>query len=107
MKKEAFMVAELTIFPLGKVRGLSADIARVVALVEKSGLPYQLTSMGTILEGEWEEVIRLLGECRRALLKDNERIYMVLKIDDDRGKTGKLKGKVRSVEEKLGHPVRK
>ena len=101
------MLAQLTLFPLGKLSGMSADVAKVIDLIEKSGLPYQLTSMGTLIEGEWDEVIALIGACRKALLEDNERIYMVLKVDDQPGKTGKLAGKVNSVESKLGRPVKR
>ena len=101
------MLAQLTLFPLGKVSGMSKDVAKVIDLIEKSGLPYQLTSMGTLIEGEWDEVIELIGACRKALLEDNERIYMVLKADDHKGKTGKLTGKVNSVEGKLGRQVKR
>ena len=101
------MLAQLTLFPLGKLSGMSADVAKMIKLIEKSGLPYQLTSMGTLIEGEWEEVIELVGACRKALLEDNERIYMVLKVDDHKGKTGKLTGKVNSVESKLGRQVKR
>ena len=65
---------------------------------------------GKVPEGkfcEWDEVIELVGACRKALLEDNERIYMVLKVDDHKGKTGKLTGKVDSVESKLGRQVKR
>ena len=101
------MLAQLTLFPLGKLSGMSADVAKMIKLIEKSGLPYQLTGMGTLIEGEWDEVIELVGACRKALLEDNERIYMVLKADDHKGKTGKLTGKVNSVESKLGKDVKR
>jgi len=101
------MLAQLSLFPLGKLSGMSEDVAKVIKLIEKSGLPYQLTSMGTLIEGEWDEVIELVGTCRKALLEDNERIYMVLKVDDHKGKTGKLTGKVDSVESKLGRQVKR
>ena len=101
------MLAQLTLFPLGKISGMSEDVAKVIGLIEKSGLPYQLTSMGTLIEGEWDEVMQLIGSCRKALLEDNERIYMVLKVDDHKGKTGKLTGKVNSVESKLGRQVKR
>lgn len=99
------MVAELTMFPLGKVEGLSAEVAEIIGIVEQSGLPYQLTAMGTMIEGEWDEVMALVTKCRNKLLQNNERLYIVLKIDDHKGRTGKLKGKVESVEKRLGHAI--
>ncbi|MCE5270398.1 MTH1187 family thiamine-binding protein [bacterium] len=101
------MLAELTMFPLGKVSGLSAEVSKVLELIERSGLPYQLTAMGTLVEGEWDEVMGLVGRCRERLLQDNERLYIVLKIDDHKGRTGKLSGKVASVEKKLGRALHK
>jgi len=99
------MLFELSLFPLGKSRGMSEDVAKVIELIDKSGLPYQLTCMGTMLEGEWDEVIELIGRCRQVLLEKHERIYMLLKADEQKGKTGRLKGKVNSVEQKLSRPV--
>lgn len=101
------MLAELTMFPLGKVSGLSGEISKVLNLVEKSGLPYQLTAMGTLVEGEWDAVLDLVTRCRNRLLEDNERLYIVLKIDDHKGRTGKLTGKVAAVENKLGRALNK
>ena len=99
------MVVELSMVPLGHVSGLSADVSKVIHLVEKSGLPFQLTAMGTVIEGEWDEVMNLVKKSRELLLKDNERLYIVLKIDEHKGETGALRGKVKSVENRLGHPV--
>ncbi|MFC1614848.1 MTH1187 family thiamine-binding protein [Gemmatimonadota bacterium] len=101
------MLFELSLFPLGKSHGMSKDVSRVIDLIDKSGLPYQLTCMGTMLEGEWDEVIELIDKCRQVLLENNDRIYMLLKGDEQKGKTGRIKGKVDSVEQKLGRPVNK
>ena len=101
------MLAQISMFPLGKASGLSEDVAGVIEMIEQSGLPYQLTSMGTLIEGEWDEVIELIGRCRKRLLEKHERIYLVLKVDDQKGVTGKLRGKISSVEKRLGHEVSK
>jgi uncharacterized protein (TIGR00106 family) len=101
------MLFELSLFPLGKSHGMSKDVSRVINLIDKSGLPYQLTCMGTMLEGEWDEVVELIGKCRQVLLENNDRVYMLLKGDEQKGKTGRITGKVDSVEQKLGRPVNK
>ena len=38
--------------PLDKGESLSQYVARSLDIIDKSGLPYQLTPMGTIIEGE-------------------------------------------------------
>lgn len=101
------MLAQISMFPLGKSSGMSEDVADVIRIIENSGLPYQLTSMGTLIEGEWDEVISLIGTCRKKLLENHERIYLVMKVDDHKGVTGKLRGKIGSVEKRLGHEVSK
>ena len=95
------MLVELSMFPLGKVSGLSEDVARVIETIEVSGLKYKLTAMGTLIEGEWDEVIEVVGRCRQALLENNERIYMVIKADDHKGTHGKMEKKISSVIDKI------
>jgi len=49
--------------PLGKGESVSAYVAKVVDVIDRSGLPYVLTPMGTIVEGEsWEEVMEVLRQ---------------------------------------------
>ena len=56
--------------PLGKGESVSQYVARVVDIVDRSGLPYVLTPMGTIIEGEsWDEVMSVLKEGFEALKK--------------------------------------
>ncbi|MFN7065894.1 MAG: MTH1187 family thiamine-binding protein, partial [Aquificaceae bacterium] len=80
----------------------------VVDIIDRSGLPYVLTPMGTIIEGEgWDEVMAVLKEGFEALKKDCPRISITMKVDYREGKTGRLQGKVKSVEEKLGREIKK
>ncbi|MBN2894638.1 MAG: MTH1187 family thiamine-binding protein [Campylobacterales bacterium] len=84
---------------------VSSYVSRIIDMIDQSGLPYQLTPMGTIIEApslrEALEVVaqayERLGEC--------ERVYSSLKLDIRKGKIGRLKGKIASVEEKLGRAV--
>ena len=50
------IVCEFSVVPLGAGESLSEQVAKCLKIVQESGLPYQLTPMGTILEGEWDEV---------------------------------------------------
>lgn len=94
--------------PLGKGESVSEYVARVVDIVDKSGLPYVITPMGTIIEGEsWDEVMSVLKRGFEALKEDCPRISITMKIDYREGKSGRLQGKVKSVEEKLGREIRK
>jgi len=93
--------------PLGKGESVSKYVARVVDIVDKSGLPYVLTPMGTIIEGEdWDEVMEVLKKGFEALKEDCNRISITMKIDYRKGKSGRLTQKVKSVQEKLGREIK-
>lgn len=100
------MVA-FSVTPVGKGESLSEYVARCVRIVEESGLDYQLTPMFTIVEGEWEEVFGVLHRCYEALRHDCPRLSITIKVDAREGQKGRMQRKVASVEEKLGHSVRK
>jgi len=95
------MLVAFSMIPLDKGVHLSAEVARVIKLVKESGLPYQLTAMATLVEGEWDEVFDLIKKCRDELRKDSERVSIKIWVDDKAGAKDMLHKKVESVEEKL------
>ncbi len=101
------MLLEFSIYPLGKGESVGKHVARALEIVDKSGLPYQLHAMGTVIEGEWEECIRVVEKCFAALKKDCRRIEVVLKVDYRAGHRGRLTSKVRSLEKRLGRRLKK
>jgi len=93
--------------PLGKDVSLSKYVAKVIKIVDESGLSYKMHAMGTIVEGEWDEIMNLIKKCREALLEEVDRLLIEIKIDERKGATGRIEGKVLSVEKKLGKQVSK
>ncbi len=100
------MVVEFTIVPLGQGEGLAASVARIVDIVDRSGLPYQLTSMGTIVEGEWDDVFALIKECHQAMRREAGRVSTHISIDDRERARDRLQGKVADVEKALGRRLK-
>lgn len=96
------VLLEFSMSPFDKGASLSEYVARSLDIVDKSGLPYQLTPMGTIVEGEWDEVMALATACFKTMSQDCERISTSMKIDYRAGKSGRLKSKIQSIENKLG-----
>jgi len=88
--------------PVGKGESLSRDVAEAIKLVDESGLPYRIGAMSTTVEGSWEQLMELLKKCRDKILQNCNRIYIIVKIDDRKGATNRLTGKIKSIEEKLG-----
>ncbi len=98
---------EFSMFPTEQTQSKSAFVARVLDIVDKSGLEYQLTPMGTIIEGETvEEVLAVINKAYEELQIDCDRVYSSIKIDYRKGPTGRLGKKVGSVEAKLGRKLR-
>jgi uncharacterized protein (TIGR00106 family) len=74
-------------------------------IVIESGIPYKANPMGTVLEGEWDEVMSVIRVCHEEALVDADRVVTEIKIDDYRGRPGRLEQKLESVEEKLGRKL--
>ncbi len=99
-------LVEFSMFPTEKTQSKSAFVARVLDIVDKSGLPYHLTPMGTIIEGESvEQVLLIINNAYKELQKDCGRVYSSIKIDWREGPIGRLNNKVAAVEEKLGRKL--
>ena len=96
------MIAQVSVFPIGKGVSIGPIVAAAVREIDKSGLEYRLTAMGTILEGEWEPLMKVLKRVHRQTLKKCGRVYMTIALDDRKGKKGLIVSKVRSVERLLG-----
>ncbi|GAB4308247.1 MAG: MTH1187 family thiamine-binding protein [Candidatus Bipolaricaulota bacterium] len=95
------IVCEFSIVPIGVGESLSSHVARCERIVRESGLPHRLTAMGTIVEGEWDEVLAVIRACHMAVRADCRRVSTLIRIDDREGPPGRLEQKVRAVEEKL------
>ena len=68
------VLLEFSMAPAGKGESVSEYVARILDVIDKSGVPYQLTPMGTILEGEWTQVMGVVTACFEALKADCNRI---------------------------------
>jgi uncharacterized protein (TIGR00106 family) len=101
------MVVEFTVVPVGRGEPLAGPVARIVDIVDRSGLPYQLTAMGTIIEGDWDEVFGVVRKCHEAMRKEASRVSTHIAIDDREHAKGRIRGKVEDVEKALGRPLKK
>lgn len=102
----AVTVAEFSITPIGKGVSVGTYVARCLEIVDRSGMPYRLNAMGTIVEGEFDDILKLVARCHKAVAEDCERVSTSLKIDDRKGATAQLEGKVEAVERRLGRKLK-
>jgi uncharacterized protein (TIGR00106 family) len=101
------MLIEFSIVPIGASSSVGAKVAEILDIVDSSGLSYKITPMGTIVEGEWDELLQLVKECHMKMMKHEERVLTRIIIDDRKGKTGNIDRKIISVEKRLGRSLKK
>ena len=100
------VLLEFAMAPRGVGESLSPSVARIMDVIDRSGLSYQLPPMGTIIEGEWDEAMAVVDACFKALEKDCPRIGVSLKADWKPGKETRLRSKIDSVEKEIGRKLR-
>jgi uncharacterized protein (TIGR00106 family) len=100
------VLLEFSLYPLGKSESVGEYVARSLTIVEASGLDYRFHAMGTVLEGEWDDVLAVVKKCYEAVSADCGRVEVVMKIDARRGAGGRLASKTASVEKRLGRKLK-
>jgi uncharacterized protein (TIGR00106 family) len=95
------VLLEFSMSPLGKGESVGAYVARSLDIIDKSGLEYRLNPMGTVLEGEWDDVFEVVRRCYERMRKDCNRISCTIKVDYRKGHHGRLASKTASVEKRL------
>jgi uncharacterized protein (TIGR00106 family) len=81
---------------------VSEAVAAAVRVVKESGLPWELTSMFTTIEGEWDEVMAVVKQAVDVVAAVSPRVGLVLKADIRPGFDGQLTAKVERVDRLLG-----
>ena len=100
------VLLEFSMTPLDKGESVSQYVTRSLEIIDNSGVDYRLNPMGTVLEGEWDEVMGVVRQCFEKMSGDCCRITCSIKVDYRKGKTGRLDSKVGSIESKLGKKLK-
>ena len=98
-------ILEISVVPIGiKGTSLSHYVADCIKVLRKEKkVKYELTSMGTNIEGNLQDLIKIALKMHAVpFQKGAPRVVTTIKIDDRRDKKGTLEGKKKAVEKKLG-----
>lgn len=98
-------VVEVSVVPLGTGNAsLSGYVARCVELLEEEKeLRYQVTPMGTVIEGDLDRILAVVRRMHEVPFREGAaRVLTTLRIDERRDKPLTMEGKVAAVKEKLG-----
>jgi uncharacterized protein (TIGR00106 family) len=101
------LLAEFSIWPMDKGVSVGPYVARALDIVDRSGLAYKVGPLGTCIEGEYDQVMSVIRACHDALAADSDRVMCTIKMDWRRGRSGRIQGKIDSVERSLGRGLKK
>lgn len=71
----------VAIAPCGVGDELAPEVAKVIRVIRESGLPNRTNSMFTEIEGEWDEVMKVVKDASFVLAEKGIRTEVVLKAD--------------------------
>lgn len=97
-------IVEVTIVPLGTGNpSLSKYVVECHKILKKEkNLNYMLTPMGTIIEGDLDEILSVIRKMHEVPFGEGAtRVSTQIKIDDRRDKEITMDSKVKSVQNKL------
>ena len=96
-------ILEISVVPIGTGdTSLSAYVADCLRILKKAKVRYELSSMGTNIEGDLKDLFEIALKMHRVPFKKGaQRVVTTLKIDDRRDKKGTLEGKKKAVKNKL------
>ncbi len=99
------VLAEFSMFPTDKGESVSEWVSQIIGYIDSSGITYQLTPMGTVLEGEFQQVMDVISGCFKILEPQANRIFSTVKIDYRRSDGSRMKSKMEKIESRLGKKV--
>jgi len=93
------MIAQLSVYPIGEGTSLGRFVRKGVAVIEASGLPYEVGGMSTSIETpDLDTLFDLIKKIHAAHVGEGaQRVVIDLKIDDRRDKKASIASKKASV----------
>ena len=86
-------LAAVAISPAGGSPEKSEAVAQCVRTIRESGLPCETNAMFTNIEGDLDEVLRVVAKATKTLAERGMRTDVVMRLDIRPGFTGQMKEK--------------
>ncbi len=97
------VLLEFSMFPTDLGESKSKYVSKVLDMIDKSGVKYQLTPMGTIVEvSSIKDALDIVQKSYDVLEPYSNRVYSSIKIDMRKGKADRMDSKIASVEKHIG-----
>lgn len=91
----------VAIAPFGVGDELSKEVAEVVKVIRDSGLPNKTYSMFTEIEGEWDEVMKVVKNATFVLTEKGIRTEVIMKMDIRPGYNNMMTEKIDRMENQM------
>ncbi len=95
---------EISVMPVGVGTSMSKYVAKAIWAIEgEPGIDYEMTSMGTIVQGELERLLEVAQKMHQAVMDAGaKRVVTTIKIDDRIDKPITLTSKLESLKRQVG-----
>ena len=95
-------VMEVSVIPIGIGSSVSSYVADCIRVLKKERVSYELTAMGTNVEGDLKDLVRVALKMHQVpFSRGAQRVVTTIKIDDRRDKKISIAGKKKAVQRKL------
>ena len=84
---------------------VSKEVSKIIDAIDKSGVSYQLTPMGTVVEAKSMKEALSIIELAYEQVSHCDRVYSSLKFDIRKNSENRLKTKIESVEKILDRNI--
>ena len=96
------VMVDLCVVPIGVGVSVSEYIAECERLIERAGLESELHPYGTVIQGDWDAVFRVVKQCHERVHEMGvPRVFTTLKVGTRTDRTQTMTDKVDSVRRKL------
>lgn len=96
-------IMNFAIFPVDKGAHIGDYVSKVIEYIRDSGLSYQFSPMGTVIEAETvPELLKVVEEAYKIMDPISDRIYCVMNMDYNKNKTDLINSKTTSIESRIG-----
>ncbi len=91
-------IVDFSVVPVGtETTSVSKYVREAVAIIKKSGLKFQLSSMGTAVESDLDKIFKLIQEIHQVCFtKGAKRLLTTIKIDDRKDKKQTMDDKIKA-----------
>ncbi len=100
------VLLEFSMFPTDVGESKSEYVSKILDMIDKSGVPYKLTPMSTVIETDTiDEALEIIKKSYEILEPHSNRVYSSLKFDIRKNRKNRMKAKIASVSKHLQRDV--